>query len=118
MSGPVRENVATAEGRDLGAHLARFCEQEAVKAGKDDRCATCAFRAGDHVANGSVETLMTALKCVLEREPFWCHEHDRPCAGWLLLRSDAGTEIHVPWAYVGGADDATPAQQLVRGEEG
>ena len=102
----MRENVATSEGRELGAHLARLCDREAESQGKDSRCHTCAFRAGDHVANGSPETLMTALKCAVEREPFWCHEHDRPCAGWLLLRSGTDSTVALPWDYVGGADAA------------
>jgi hypothetical protein len=102
----LRENVATPEGRELGAILARFCDQEAKKAGRDGRCGTCAFRAGDHVANGSAETLMSALKCAMEREPFWCHEHDRPCAGWALMRADSGNETVVPWPHIPGADAA------------
>ena len=96
-------NIATDEGRALGKELARLCDGEAAKAGRDGRCDTCAFRAGDHVANGSVETLMTALKCVAEREPFWCHEHDRPCAGWRMMRFQEAVEM--PWDYVGGTDE-------------
>lgn len=103
----MRLNIATPEGRELGEHLARFCDQEAERLGKDGRCSTCAFRAGDHVANGSPETLMTALKCALEREPFWCHEEDRPCAGWSLMRSPTDAKTIVPWDHVEGAD--TPA---------
>lgn len=100
----LRENVATPEGRELGEQLARFADAEAERQGKDERCATCAFRQGDHVANGSPETLMTALKCATEREPFFCHEEDRPCAGWLLMRCPAGRTVKVPWEIVDGAD--------------
>jgi len=99
-------NSATPEGRELGAILARFCDQEAERAGRDDRCATCAFRFGDHLANGSAATLMSALKCVMEREPFWCHEHDRPCAGWLLMRTGPEMTLTVPWDHIPGTDDA------------
>jgi hypothetical protein len=98
----VRENVATADGRALGTQLARFCQVEIDKGHSDNRCSTCAFRAGGHLANGSPETTMSALKCVLEREPFWCHQSDKPCAGWLLLRTESGTEIEVPWQHVEG----------------
>lgn len=101
----MRPNLVTNEGRELGAELARLCDVEASRQGRDGRCATCAFRVGDHLANGSPETLMGALKCVVEREPFWCHEHDQPCAGWLLMRSPAGQIINVPWDHVDGADD-------------
>lgn len=74
-------------------------------AGKPDiRCATCAFRRGDHLANGSAETLMTAVKCIFERTPFWCHEHDRPCAGWLAMRVPEDRVVEMPWDHVGGAD--------------
>jgi hypothetical protein len=100
----MRENVATPEGRALGERLALFCDLEAEQQGKDGRCATCAFRRGDHVANGSPETLMSALKCALERRPFFCHEEDKPCAGWLLIRSAPAETVKVPWDIVEGAD--------------
>lgn len=103
MTAPFIENEATPEGRELGRILARFCDQEL--AGKpDNRCGTCAFTAGDHLANGSPATLMTALKCAMEREPFWCHEHDRPCAGWQAMRAPADRTVNVPWDYVEGSD--------------
>lgn len=107
-----RLNVATDEGRELGRNLARLCDGEL--AGKvDERCRTCAFRAGDHLANGSPETLMTALKCAMERDPFWCHEHDRPCAGWLAMRWPAGRTVQAPWEAVAGIDAAlaNPARE-------
>lgn len=100
----MRKNVATTEGRQLGSRLASFCDVEAEKQGRDGRCSTCAFRSGEHVANGSPETLMSALKCVMEREPFWCHETDRPCAGWLLMRIEAGAETVMPWDHVPGVE--------------
>ena len=50
-------NTATPEGRELGRHIARFCDQEL--AGKpDNRCGTCAGKSGDHLANGSPVTLI------------------------------------------------------------
>lgn len=97
-----RENVTTPEGRELGAQMARLCDKLAVEQGRDGRCATCAFRAGDHLANGSPETLMTALKCAIERAPFWCHEHDQPCAGWRLMRFE--NALAAPWEAVDGVD--------------
>jgi hypothetical protein len=96
-------NRITEEGQELGRHMARLCDREL--AGKpDDRCRTCAFRAGDHLANGSPETLMTAVKCLMERIPFWCHEGDHPCAGWMALRVAKGDEVTVPWECVPGSD--------------
>lgn len=100
----MRPNRITPEGWLLGKELARLCDGEAAKQGKDGRCWTCAFRAGDHLANGSVETLMGALKCAVERDAFWCHEEDRPCAGWLLMRSENGKKFEVPWGHVEGSD--------------
>ena len=97
------ENRATTEGRRLGAQLARLCDN-ALSGKPDNRCCTCAFRAGEHIANGSPETLMTAVKCLAEREAFWCHEHDRPCAGWLAMRFPPDGTVKVPWDYVEGAD--------------
>jgi hypothetical protein len=91
-------NVATPEGRELGEHLARFCDQE-LRGKPDNRCSTCAFRCGDHVANGSPKTLLDALKAALERTPFWCHEADRACAGWAALCARKGTELSVPWDF-------------------
>lgn len=105
----MRPNIATDEGRALGAEMARLCDGEVERQGRDGRCGTCAFRAGDHLANGSVETLMSAVKCVAEREPFWCHEHDRPCAGWQLMRFDTDATVTMPWDHVAGVDDIDAA---------
>ena len=94
-------NRPTPEGRALGAQMARLCDGELK--GKDDaRCGTCAFRAGDHLANNSAETLMTALQCAMERTPFWCHEADMPCAGWLTMRFPAARTVTAPWDAVEG----------------
>lgn len=76
-------NVATQEGYELGHDLARLADAEYQRTGRDARCDTCAFRGGEHLANGSVPTLMSAVKCIAERTPFWCHESDRPCGGWV-----------------------------------
>lgn len=99
----MQQNRVTNEGRALGREMARLCDGE-LAGKRDDRCATCAFRAGDHLANGSPETLMSALKCALEGDPFWCHEHDRPCAGWAALRRSKPDRIEVPWDHVPGGN--------------
>lgn len=96
-------NQRTTEGIALGEQMARLCDVEL--AGKpDNRCETCAFRKGDHLANGSPETLMSAVKCCLERTPFWCHEQERPCAGWLAMRAPSERTIEMPWDHVHGSD--------------
>jgi hypothetical protein len=108
------ENTTTPEGRELGAHLSRMCEVEVARKGRDGRCYTCAFRAGDHLANGSPGTQMLALKCVMEREPFWCHEADKPCAGWLLMRADE--PIGVPWSAEDCGVPVEPWRDVREGE--
>lgn len=102
-----RPNLATDEGRELGKHMARLCDVE-LDGKEDRRCATCAFRAGDHLANGSPETLMTAIKCAAEGRPFWCHETDKPCAGWIAMRAPEDAQITAPWEYVEGAEPPDP----------
>jgi hypothetical protein len=94
-------NQATPEGRWLGQELARLRDEAEPRVRRlypwlnrciKERCATCPFRAGDHIPNVSPVTLMDALKCVLERTPFDCHEDrlGRPCSGWsILMRSGA-----------------------------
>lgn len=93
-------NLPTPEGRALGAELARLADvaeaenrERFPRAAR--RCYDCAFRAGTD-PNGCAETLMDALKCVVEAKPFFCHkgvaEGDTPrtlCAGFaLLMRAD------------------------------
>lgn len=77
------ENTRSPEGVELGREVARFADAEYARTGRDSRCETCAFRSGEHLANGSAVTLMSAVKCVAERTPFYCHETDRPCGGWV-----------------------------------
>lgn len=100
----MKPNQRTPEGIALGEQMARLCDIELADK-PDSRCATCALRRGDHLANGSPETLMSATKCILERTPFWCHEEDRPCAGWLAMRAPADGVVEMPWDHVGGADE-------------
>jgi hypothetical protein len=99
----MRKNVTTEMGRQLGKEMARLCET-ALKGKEDRRCDTCAFRAGDHLANGSPETLMTALKCAAEGTPFMCHEHDRACAGWAAMLFPKDERVKTPWEYAEGKD--------------
>lgn len=80
----------TPETIECGEHLARFFDAEFAKSGRDTRCETCAFRQGTH-ANTSLN-VANALKCAVEGKPFWCHETERPCGGWVgLQRAKAET---------------------------
>lgn len=100
----MKENRRTEEGIALGREMARLCDGEL--AGKtDNRCQTCAFRSGEHLANGSPETLMTALKCAMEGEPFWCHDpSSRVCAGWLAMKFARDRRVEAPWPIIEGVD--------------
>lgn len=110
----MRRNEATAEGRELGKRLAKLCDDAEPAARLQvpelpPRCDSCAFREGPHVANGSPETLMDAVKCIVEGVPFHCHDHRRPghlCSGWtmMMLTKSAGVG-KVPWDFSDGTDD-------------
>lgn len=88
-------NTPTAEGRALGAELARIADIEEARQlerfpNAKPRCADCAFRAGT-LPNGCPETLMDAVKALVECVPFYCHHAfedgcpTRLCAGYALL---------------------------------
>ena len=86
-------NRPTPEGRELGRHLARFCDEAEPKARLrfpelPPRCNSCAFKEGPHIANSSPQTQMDALKCSIEGKQFNCHEPARegwPCMGWAIM---------------------------------
>lgn len=82
-------------GIALGAELARLCDVEEEAQRKQfpyqlPRCDDCAFRKGT-LPNGCSETLMDAIKCVVELNPFYCHkglDDGKPkhiCRGWWLM---------------------------------
>ncbi len=98
LGSQMRENVATNQGRELGFLMAHFCN-EALMRKEDKRCGTCAFRHGNHLANGSPETQMLAFKCVWEGEPFLCHEENKVCAGWKALAAPKDQRVRMPWEY-------------------
>lgn len=91
------ENEPDELGITLGVELARLCDIEEARQRKDfpdqlPRCDDCAFRNGTK-PNGCSETLMDAIKCVVELAPFYCHKglsdgHPKHiCRGWWLLIS-------------------------------
>jgi hypothetical protein len=94
-------NAPTPAGYELGYHLARFADAAPQIA---ERCFTCAFRQGTD-ANGSPLTTMDALKCVMEGEPFYCHETEsrsdpqRLCAGYVILRSQTPGRNKMAWEF-------------------
>lgn len=105
-------NRPTPEGRLLGKELARLAdkaEDEARKQFPDqpERCQSCAFRANT-IPNGCPETVMDALKCVMEGVPFMCHQIrdddgncTEMCMGWLnsQMATIGHTKIETPWPF-------------------
>lgn len=104
----LKPNRPTELGRALGAEVARLADVAAAAGDYPERCKTCAFRGGT-LPNGCEETLMDAMKCVIEGKPFMCHQtfdaNDEPtevCAGWLAARvetEDVTADIEAPWPY-------------------
>lgn len=98
-------NLPCDDGRRLGKELARLADQaekEALQKFPNTRvrCRTCAFRAGT-VPNGTVLTLMDALKCTMEQVPFLCHEDlPNPCMGWIESSNLCQRNpMETPWKF-------------------
>jgi len=117
-------NRPTPEGRALGKELARLCDAAETEQRKRfpnhaERCKSCAFRLGT-IPNGCPETLMDAVKCVIEGRDFLCHmtlgadgEPDgTPCRGWMLMLTNAprGT---APWPFSHEPDAAERLREIV-----
>lgn len=71
-------NAPTPEGEALGIEMARLTENarpafEAAHPDAPPPCDECAFIKGT-IPNRCPSTLMNALKCVMEGEPFYCHK--------------------------------------------
>lgn len=97
-------------GQAAGAQLVRLVEPAiarlAAEGEPDERCKSCAFRAGT-VPNGCAQTMMDALKCVIEDVPFLCHVNTyrdgspKICHGWFAAawaRGDAPAG-KAPWHF-------------------
>jgi hypothetical protein len=105
-------NHRTDDGAEIGQKLAQWCDDAEPKARLrmpelPPPCASCAFREGRHLANGSPYTQMDALKCVLEGREFHCHEPVREgaiCSGWamMMLAEDKPDFRDVPWPFSDG----------------
>jgi hypothetical protein len=119
---PIR-NCVSLEGRELGAKLAKWCDDAEPKARLrmpelPPRCASCAYREGSHLANGSPATQMDALKCAMEGIEFYCHDVHREghlCSGWamFMLALDKPEDLkQMPWELIGGHDPEPPAPPI------
>jgi hypothetical protein len=77
----------TPEGRALGEQMAKLFDIAERRLGNmadpDERCVTCAFRAGT-VPNGCAQTQLDISKCLAEAIPFYCHQRQgQMCHGWM-----------------------------------
>lgn len=82
------------EGRQLGEQMARLYDLAEKRLGdqadEDQRCKTCAFRAGT-VPNGCAQTQLDISKCAADGIPFYCHQHrGQLCNGWVTVRIGLG----------------------------
>ena len=85
---PVCLNAPTELGQELGKELAWFAVLGRLHSSEKLPlpCGDCAFRLGTD-PNGCEETLMDAVKCIMEGQTFFCHVNKgTPCAGYLALR--------------------------------
>jgi hypothetical protein len=116
----ITRNRPSLEGAALGAQLARLTVSSIDvfrrRHGEPpEMCRSCAFRAGT-VPNRCLPTVGDALKCVMEIEPFSCHEGldddgepTRLCQGWAIavLALPEGVRPHeMPWDYSTDTDDS------------
>lgn len=102
----------TPDGAALGRHMVRLFVEPvlpllAAESDPDTRCSSCAFRVGT-TPNGCEQTVMDAMKCVLEAKPFYCHSHqdangryDVLCHGWVAsqIARDGAPPIKAPWPF-------------------
>ena len=98
-------NQPSPEGEALGGHLAGYVEAELAKLkvkypNHREPCGTCAFRRGS-VPNRCASTLMDALKAVMEKTEFHCHETGERCCGWFILHSTSTIDrpSKLPWDW-------------------
>lgn len=98
-------NDPSPEGAELGGLLARWVDAEMDGPRiLRPRCHDCAFLRGTE-PNQIAGTLMTALKCVIEKEPFYCHSergvsNGKLCAGWQALIDAKAAPGRAPWDFL------------------
>lgn len=103
----------TPQSIELGQLVGRMSEKAVAKLAAegepDERCKTCAFREGTH-PNQCADTLMDALKCLVEGEPFYCHDTKRvgwPCHGWFAaaVATKGMPPVKAPWPFSHDEDE-------------
>lgn len=112
------------EGRAMGEQIVRLTEPWVAKLAADgepdERCKSCAFRAGT-VPNGCIQTQMDVLKAVVEKVPFLCHQHDRGgdiCHGWFAAQVAIreNEKIKGPLPVTKAPWEFSPADEVVGNE--
>lgn len=98
-----RRNTPTERGRELGRLLGALTDRAEIEVRQrfpnhTPRCKSCAFTAGTF-PNGCEETLLDAIKCLADGNPFYCHQHfdddgspQDLCAGWVIATTAATAE--------------------------
>lgn len=118
-------NLPSPEGEALGRELARLIGPEIARVRREHPdlpgpCNTCAFKLGS-IPNRCLSTVADALKCVMEHEPFMCHERYEGCdpdgkggdpegerlvcMGWMAAVSAGEPDrkpVEMPWPYMSG----------------
>lgn len=122
---PLTRNLPTPEGREEGRKIAEFVDAEDSRLRAEhpnlrQRCASCALRKGT-MANGCAATLSDAMKCVIERRGFDCHETHEQCAGYQLAITAFAPAIiamegKAPWEFsTSENDDAEIKERTPKG---
>jgi hypothetical protein len=112
-------NRPTPEGIEAGKQVARLWRASVKDAWEKcpeamalvpDRCSSCAFREGT-VPNGCPETVLDAIKCVIEGVPFMCHHNmvdgkaTEVCRGWLVTQRADKEPGKAPWDWTAPKGD-------------
>ena len=103
----MNKNKPCEVGEQLGSLIATYYE-DAEKFG--DPCKTCAFRRGTF-SNRCLTTTADALKCVVDCDPFLCHQDKgMPCKGWVAAAeralSDKSKPASATWLYTDELKDS------------
>lgn len=101
-------NRPSPEGERIGANLARLTENGLAILRRRfpkhaEPCQSCAFRRGT-VPNRCLPTVSDALKCVIEKRDFMCHQSKDCrgiCTGYLIAMSvtENHPPINAPWQF-------------------
>jgi hypothetical protein len=107
------QSRVSTEGVEISLMISKIVEpeiQKLVEQGEpDERCATCAFKHGT-IPSSCHQTMLDAVKCLLEGKPFHCHAKTigagelleaQVCHGWYAARQRAKDDVpvEVDWEF-------------------